>query len=1324
MWGTRKKVAYLAWLGTNYGSMLQALALFSTISSLGYRCLVVGHGHFSSRKRLPPASLREQDPKRYDSWLMESLFRDFSRRHFRFCRSLRDLPASCLITPALSRALRSFDAFVCGSDQIWKPAGFWFHPLQYLRFAPAPRRVAYAPSVGWKKIPQAHEQRIELWKRYLSGVACLSCREESGSEIIRSLTGRTVETVVDPTMLLTPEQWLHKLPRPVFTPEIRQILDSRKPFVLAYLLDSLETYREYISSFARERGLEVVWLAGRVNTGPVQLNCAGTDPAGFVHLVSRAAFVFADGFHGICFSVNFSREFAYLLPRGNFEESNDSRLWDLFRRFGISGRVITPEDLAGNGELFRKDFPPLDHPEIRQKVDQQRRSSLEYLTGALQSAVRGSGDLHRRLQEEVSLLLDEPVRFSDPRILFQDLVPAFSFEDPKLWKTCTLAQAEAESRKDRKPHGEPEEKTGTAPEKDPEKSPVATQEKKPEEGAVAVPGPKPENMSGAAPGLDPAEAALCCISTVTDKNRPRRYALAPLSVPVIKNGTYRLTVSLRFRTLGKLLHLSLFNPADRSLQTVFSIKVTPEKQGVWLTEKAEFDAGISAGFLMVGASQFLGPDRYLCIRSVTLESCDPDSRRMSLEAVAASATADGEQSPDQAEAASGTSMNGKKTDTGAVTVTNTDPGTAKDPGKTEGKAHGKGSDKEPVKGLGLVQEQNPGKDHAPGKARRDDRPAADPKLFPHSAEELRKIRQPVTAVLERGHCCGCGACVNACPRKALSWSRDPWGYYVPRIDMSLCNSCGLCVRLCPSLSLPPASPRRKPQLLAFSARDPDLLRQSSSGGIASLLAEQILQRGGAVAGCAWQEKDGAWTPVAEHILVEDPAQLPRLRKSKYIQSRMGDIYPRVQELLQQGRQVLFTGCPCQVAGLKKFLKKDYANLYLVDLLCGNSPSQEFFQRYLEETFDRPVTSYTFRARDPGSWISHTCHASFAGGETREIPRKGDPFQEAYHPHILMPLHCEKCRFQAIPRFGDLTIGDFWGITAREPALSTVSGISAVLVNSPRGEELLSAVPREKIAIMEEKPLAWLGSNGAAIRGAHTWASPGRDAFYQEIRTSTFQEALDAAQKVNQGQSPEEFSGPCLLEGKKMSLTVTGGRTGKKKLLNRILSSVGGLVGRMIRKDSGGSPQHLALSAPTVPGKDHVLIGRCQIMGNHRGARLYLTNEQGDRQNLHRIPSPKNAKGTSGKEITLAVRFTARGAFTLLGAEALGKEPKGRSDATEIIFEQVFLAGCGTYLDGMETTEQEQERKLEQDQELGPVPEESAAGRKEEIASSETGEQTS
>ena len=130
------------------------------------------------------------------------------------------------------------------------------------------------------------------------------------------------------------------------------------------------------------------------------------------------------------------------------------------------------------------------------------------------------------------------------------------------------------------------------------------------------------------------------------------------------------------------------------------------------------------------------------------------------------------------------------------------------------------------------------------------------------------------------------------------------------------------------------------------------------------------------------------------------------------------------------------------------------------------------------------------------------------------------------------------------------------------------------------------------------------------------------------------------------------------------------------------------------------------------------------MGNHRGARLYLTNEQGDRQNLHRIPSPKNAKGTSGKEITLAVRFTARGAFTLLGAEALGKEPKGWSDATEIIFEQVFLAGCGTYLDGMETTEQEQERKLEQDQEQGPVPEESAAGGKEEIASSETGEQTS
>ena len=343
------------------------------------------------------------------------------KRHFKFSSSSAALPGNCIISAEENNRLKKYDAFICGSDQIWKPAGFWFYPIQYLRFAPPEKRVSYAPSVGWKTIPKAWISNIQLWEYWLRSVPYLSCREHAGSMLIEKHTGRHVYTVVDPTMLLTPEQWLHCMKKPVYAPEIKSILKSGRPYLLAYLLDSFETYRDYVTRLAESLNLEIVWLAGRDRSGAVQINIAETDPAGFVNLVAKASFICADGFHGCCFAVNFSRNFLYLSPKDDFETSSDSRLHELFSRFGISGRAVTPstQNLS--------DFPDIDYHEVQKKVAEERASSVSYLSGALCGATRKEGELYQEICEYGDLINRRPVNMLNPKTLLKNHMPVFEF---------------------------------------------------------------------------------------------------------------------------------------------------------------------------------------------------------------------------------------------------------------------------------------------------------------------------------------------------------------------------------------------------------------------------------------------------------------------------------------------------------------------------------------------------------------------------------------------------------------------------------------------------------------------------------------------------------------------------------------------------------------------------------------------------------------------------------------------------------------------------------------------------------------------------------
>ena len=427
----------------------------------------------------------------------------------------------------------------------------------------------------------------------------------------------------------------------------------------------------------------------------------------------------------------------------------------------------------------------------------------------------------------------------------------------------------------------------------------------------------------------------------------------------------------------------------------------------------------------------------------------------------------------------------------------------------------------------------------------------------------------VTSVLAPDRCAGCGACVSVCPKDALAFGPDRYGYYVPSIDYDACVNCGRCEAVCPALHLPARRNAPRPDCRALIAADEELLFESSSGGVFSLLARQTLREGGAVAGAVWNRSpavpadsagenrmpaaDAGGTvrnimPAADaaemgntlpkddvppasgisaqdsgaqctgidadipvrHILADTPEGAVKMRKSKYLQSYMGTTDRQVKRELDAGRRVLFTGCPCQVAGLLSYLGKDYDNLIAVDLLCGNAPSAGFFRKYLEESFPQGVTSYQFRDKAHG-WNANTVRITPRDGS--EIVRRGgkeDLYQKAYHSHLMCPPHCETCPYQEAPRYGDLTIGDFWGYTKKDASVNTAKGISAVLINSEKGRRFLAKIPEADILLQKPVPFEWLGGNGSALPGRRNWASPMRDEWYRQITEHSFREAMEAA----------------------------------------------------------------------------------------------------------------------------------------------------------------------------------------------------------------------
>lgn len=305
-------------------------------------------------------------------------------------------------------------------------------------------------------------------------------------------------------------------------------------------------------------------------------------------------------------------------------------------------------------------------------------------------------------------------------------------------------------------------------------------------------------------------------------------------------------------------------------------------------------------------------------------------------------------------------------------------------------------------------------------------------------------------------CYGCRSCEQVCPKNAIVIEQNAEGFLYPRLTPNKCIECGLCMKACPYDSPTPTNVPRK--AVAAQHKDAAMLLASSSGGVFFALAEYALSNNGYVAGCVFDE-----TFTAGHILTNQKELVEKMRGSKYVQSDMKNIYTQIQNRLKEGTFVLFTGTPCQVDGLRCFLGKEYHNLLTVDIICHGVPSPRLLDLYIKSVSKSHgmVTDIKFRDKQRNGWCSQG--SITYSNRTKTMSPYNSSYYYYYLQNSISRMSCYSCKYASTARVGDLTIGDYWNILEELPVLDTSAGVSAVLINTPKGAQMFEKISSELLA---------------------------------------------------------------------------------------------------------------------------------------------------------------------------------------------------------------------------------------------------------------------
>ena len=307
---------------------------------------------------------------------------------------------------------------------------------------------------------------------------------------------------------------------------------------------------------------------------------------------------------------------------------------------------------------------------------------------------------------------------------------------------------------------------------------------------------------------------------------------------------------------------------------------------------------------------------------------------------------------------------------------------------------------------------------------------------------------------DKSMCTGCGACAEKCPKQCISMLPDELGFLYPLVDPNRCVGCGLCENACPVRHPAKHLCECKEDAFAIRSKDSEIRRNSSSGGVFSLLGEKILEESGVVYGVSLSD-----TLQINHVRASTPSELIPLRGSKVIQSFAGDLYREIEEELQNGKTVYFSGTPCQIFGLLHYLGHRYENLITQDMICHGVCAPFLYEKYLEYLQDlhgSKISSIRFRDKETG-WRDYSVSVDYENGDRTVTPHGKDEFMRAYLRNYALRPSCYKCPFKGTNRVSDITLADFWGAEHVVPDLDDNQGLSFVICHTPAGERMIKEV---------------------------------------------------------------------------------------------------------------------------------------------------------------------------------------------------------------------------------------------------------------------------
>ena len=380
-------------------------------------------------------------------------------------------------------------------------------------------------------------------------------------------------------------------------------------------------------------------------------------------------------------------------------------------------------------------------------------------------------------------------------------------------------------------------------------------------------------------------------------------------------------------------------------------------------------------------------------------------------------------------------------------------------------------------------------------------------------------------IKDKKDCCGCGACMQRCPKNCISLQEDSEGFLYAKADASHCINCGLCEKVCPLMN--PKEKIQPKEVLAVKSRNEAERLKSSSGGVFIALAREVIDKGGVVFGAVFDEN---WE--VHHVCAERIDDVYPMMGSKYVQSRIENTFKEAESFLKQGRVVLFTGSPCQIAGLRSYLRfKDYPNLLAVDFLCHGVPSPGVWRQYLAETYSgwkpekgnkcrlqaaagkntvllslnatSPIGGISFRDKSTG-WKKYrfVVRGKSASKADKNSVLSSDihydnPYMKGFLHDIYLRPSCYECRCKNGANHSDLTIADYWGARVTDQDFDDDKGLGLVLVNSKKGKDHFDGLDMDvRVITMEKAHLCNGGFN------EHTMPHPYRAEFYKKFNNGT------------------------------------------------------------------------------------------------------------------------------------------------------------------------------------------------------------------------------